>query len=249
MEKENYLLVTGASSGIGKAIALKLSEHYNVVISGRNIERLSETQQRSSNCHKVLIWQYDLEKIDSLEKDLTDYISENNISISGFIHCAGYMKLLPLKMITPAYFQSSLNINLISASLITKTLTSKKANQAALNNVVFISSNISNYGAKAMSVYGATKGGLDSLMRCLAVELAPKVRVNSVLPGAVKTEMTALIYDNKEIIDRINDTYPLGLGTPNDICGVVSFLLSDEARWITGQQFTVDGGRTINITG
>jgi NAD(P)-dependent dehydrogenase (short-subunit alcohol dehydrogenase family) len=141
------------------------------------------------------------------------------------------------------------NTNVISASLIVKTLISKKINISALNNVVFISSNISNMGAKAMSIYGSTKGALDSLMRCLAIELAPKVRVNSVLPGGVKTEMTASIYENKELIDRMEATYPLGFGYPEDIYEAVNFLLSDKSRWITGQQFTVDGGRTINITG
>jgi NAD(P)-dependent dehydrogenase (short-subunit alcohol dehydrogenase family) len=100
-----------------------------------------------------------------------------------------------------------------------------------------------------MSIYGSTKGALDSLMRCLAIELAPKVRVNSVLPGGVKTEMTASIYENKELIDRMEATYPLGFGYPEDIYEAVNFLLSDKSRWITGQQFTVDGGRTINITG
>ena len=86
-------------------------------------------------------------------------------------------------------------------------------------------------------------------MRCLAVELAPNVRVNSVLPGAIQTEMTGNIFENKEVLDRMAQMYPLGVGKPHDIFEMVEFLLSEKSRWITGQQFTVDGGRTINISG
>ena len=86
-------------------------------------------------------------------------------------------------------------------------------------------------------------------MRSLAMELAPEVRINSVLPGGVRTRMTEHMYEDEELINRMAATYPLGLGDVNDIYHAVRFLLSDEARWITGQQITVDGGRTINVTG
>ena len=79
--------------------------------------------------------------------------------------------------------------------------------------------------------------------------LAPNVRINSVLPGAVQTQMTQSIFENEEVAKRMLVTYPLGLGRPEDVYNAVSFLLSDKARWITGQQLVVDGGRIINITG
>jgi NAD(P)-dependent dehydrogenase (short-subunit alcohol dehydrogenase family) len=103
-------------------------------------------------------------------------------------------------------------------------------------------------GAKGMSAYGASKGAIDTLMRCLAVELAPKVRLNSILPGAIPTEMTQAIFDNEQVRKRMAETYPLGIGEALDICYMAEFLLSEKAKWITGQQFTVDGGRSINIT-
>ena len=86
-------------------------------------------------------------------------------------------------------------------------------------------------------------------MRCLAVELAPNVRVNSVLPGAVRTRMTEGIFANAEVVERMKGQYPLGLGNPANIADAVAFLLSEKASWITGQQVTVDGGATIDITG
>ena len=159
------------------------------------------------------------------------------------------MKLVPLKMISTDIINSTFATNLFSPSIILKVLSNRKINNSALSSVVFISSNISNFGAKAFSLYGASKAGLDGLMRNLAVELAPKVRINSVLPGAVRTDMTESIFNNVDTIKRMESTYPLGLGNIQDIYGIVEFLLSEKARWITGQQFTVDGGRTINISG
>lgn len=159
------------------------------------------------------------------------------------------MKLIPLKMITVNFFQTTFNVNVISAAIIAKILNKKKINGDKLKNIVLVSSNISNYGAKASSAYGASKSATDGLMRCLAIEMAPAVRVNSVLPGGVETSMTKQIYENTELINRMVATCPLGAGTAKDICGTVKFLLSNDSRWITGQQITIDGGRTVNITG
>ena len=86
-------------------------------------------------------------------------------------------------------------------------------------------------------------------MKSLAMELAPNIRVNSVLPGAVRTSLTEHIFEEEALINRMKETYPLDLGSTIDIYEAVKFLLSNESRWITGQQIYVDGGRTVNITG
>lgn len=249
MENRSYILITGASSGIGKVIAKRLSERYNVILNGRNEESLRTVLCDCDKAGSHLIWVADLADSNSLEDSLKNIIEAENITVSYFVHCAGFMKMLPLKLISVANLYATFDTNVFSAALIVKVLTSKKVNKASLRSVVFISSNISNRGAKAFSSYAASKGALDALMRCLAIELAPNVRINSVLPGAVQTQMTQSIFDNEEVAKRMLATYPLGLGKPEDIYNAVSFLLSDEARWITGQQVVVDGGRTINITG
>jgi NAD(P)-dependent dehydrogenase (short-subunit alcohol dehydrogenase family) len=247
--KSKYVLITGASSGIGRQIAVYLSKSNNVILHGRDLERLNQVLIECDKNQNHKIWSQDLNDIYEIENSLSQFIHNEQIELKGFVHCAGYMKMAPLKMSTAQLLSTTLNANIISASLITKVLTSNKHNTNALKSVVFISSNLSDRGAKAMSAYGASKGALDTLMRCLAVELAPKIRLNSILPGAVETEMTKSIFENEEVRKRMNETYPLGIGEPLDICYMAEFLLSDKSKWITGQQFTVDGGRSINITG
>lgn len=243
------ILITGASSGMGREMAVQFSEQYDVIICGRDADRLEQTKKMCHSNGRHIIWQYDLGKIDGVEESLTQFLVGKNLTVSYFVHSAGFMKTVPLKMVSVGLFQASFNVNVIAAAMISKVLIKKKINQGALKSIVIISSNISNFGAKAFSAYAASKSASDGLMRCLAVELAPAVRVNSVLPGGVRTAMTEQMYEDEELIHRMELSYPLGLGSVTDICNAVDFLLSDKARWVTGQQFTVDGGRTINITG
>lgn len=246
MEKE-YVLITGSSSGMGEQIAMDLSSQYNIVLNGRDKERLTNVKEK---CHEGnhLIWNYDLSNVGELELSVQNLLKENGIHVTYFVHCAGFMKQYPLKIVNQAVFAESFNVNVISAALITKVFSSKRFNDKALKSAVFISSIISNFGAKAFSVYGSAKSALDGLMHSLAVELAPGIRINSVLPGGIRTPMTEYIYQDNEMINRMVSTYPLGLGNVSEISDTVQFLLSDKSRWITGQQIIVDGGRTINIT-
>lgn len=241
-----YILVTGASSGVGRELAIYLSKNHQVILNGRNEERLLETKNRCEI--EPLIWPYDLGNTVNLEAALTDFIKEKEISVESFVHCAGLMKMVPARAINIETLISTYGVNVFAPALITKTLAARKVNGRELKSVVFISSNISNRGAAAFSAYGSSKAALDGLMRNLSVELAPNVRINSILPGGMITEMTKEIFADEEKKAEFEKNYPLGVGTPADIAPTVEFLLSDNARWITGQQFTVDGGRTIDIT-
>ena len=87
------------------------------------------------------------------------------------------------------------------------------------------------------------KASLLGWMKSLAVELAPRVRVNAVLPGGIRTKTTSFIYDMQEAPDP---RYLLGEGRKTDVSDMVDFLLSDKSRWVTGQSFVVDGGLTIH---
>ncbi len=247
MEK-GFLLVTGASSGMGEEIAVSLSSTYNILLGGRDKDRLKAVREKCAEGRHIT-WAYDLSNVENLEASLSQLISREGIKVTHFVHCAGNMKMYPLRMLQAPLFDAAFHVNVVSAALIMKVLTGKRGNDRSLRSAVFISSNISNFGAKAFSVYGASKAALDGLMRSLAVELAPGVRVNSVLPGGVHTRMTDAMYQDQALIDRMAATYPLGLGDVTNVRDAVAFLLSDRAAWITGQQLTVDGGRTVNITG
>lgn len=248
MSKEQYILVTGASSGIGSFIVKSLSKNYNVVVHGRDINKINLVIEGCENPKNQLAFVADLQQLDELETILSKFISEQNILISGFVHCAGYMNMIPVKMTSVDKILKTFSTNLFSAAIIVKVLLQRNINSGALKNIIFISSNISNFGAKAFSLYSASKAGLDGLMRSMAVELAPKIRVNSILPGAIHTPMTNAIFQDNEKSKFMLSTYPLGEGYPEDISNMVDFLISDKAKWISGQQFTVDGGRSINIS-
>ncbi len=248
MESKNYILITGASSGIGEHIAIRLSKNYNLIVNGRNDESLSKVLEVCANKENHLKWIHDLDKVEEIETSLREVINSSTALVEGFVHCAGFLKMLPLKSITIGHLQQTMNVNFNAAVVIIKTLISKKINDSNLRNVVFISSTASIRGAKAFNVYSGAKGALDALMRSLAVELAPKVRLNSILPGAIQTKMTEHMFNDKELLEKMTKDYPLGLGTPPDIFEMVDFLLSAKSKWITGQQFVVDGGRSINVS-
>lgn len=241
------ILVTGASSGIGETSAICLSKRYKLILCGRDKYRLESTLKRCCGSGH-LIWQYDFTHPESIESSLSEFIVNNGVTIFGLVHCAGMIKYIPVKMFSCNEFEIIYRVNVFSAAMLLKTLVSKKHNQSALRSVVFISSNISNFGAKAHALYGSSKAALDGLMRSAAIELAPKVKINSILPGGVRTSMTQSIFENADTVKKMESAYPLGLGTTEDISNVIEFLISDKNTWLTGQQIIVDGGRTINLS-
>lgn len=243
-----YTLVTGASSGVGREIAIYLSQNKKLILNGRNIGRLEETRSLCKNKENVLLWPFDLSDYRNIETNISDLIKEKNIFVNSYVHCAGVIGMCPLRSVNPDVVESVFSVNVFSAEMIVKVLSSKKINNKCLKSAVFISSNISNRGAVAFSVYGASKAALDGVMRNLSIELAPNTRVNSILPGGMITEMTKGMYEDPEFKKSCEKTHPLGIGTPADIAPMVEFLLSENARWITGQQIVIDGGRTIDLS-
>lgn len=243
-----FLLVTGASSGIGRAMAVALSDRYRLILNGRDPARLEETRQACRTPDDHLSWARDLADVTTLADALAGFLAEHRAPVAGFVHCAAILKVLPLRSIGIAHAQEVMNTNVLAAMEIVRVLTRKAVNAKTLNSVVFISSIAAQFGAKGFAAYCASKAALDGLMKALAVELGPQVRVNSVLPGGVRTPMTDAMFDDPVTAERLTRNYPLGVGLPSDIADAVAFLLSPEARWITGHQMVVDGGRSANIS-
>lgn len=246
--RKGHLLISGASSGIGRRLAISLSLRYDLILNGRDLARLEETKRSCHSTAEVSIWRYDLKDITGIAKSLSQFLQALDRPVTAFIHCAAIFKILALRSHSLEYIQEVMNVNCLSAIEISKILLDKKQNNKMLRNMVLISSIASQFGAKGLAAYAASKGALDAWMKSAAIELAPSVRVNSVLPGAIYTEMTKDIFDDPEVEGRLKRDYPLGFGQPEDIINAVEFLISEKSRWITGQQMIIDGGRTVNIT-
>lgn len=133
-----FVLVTGASSGIGRETAISLSADYDVILGGRNRARLEETLAACNPAHNVLIWEYNLANAEGIEANLRDFIENYNIKINKLVYCAGMMKMLPLKSLSVNDFRQILEVNTISAAMLVKFLCGRRYNQSALDNVVFI---------------------------------------------------------------------------------------------------------------
>jgi len=239
-----FTLITGASSGIGERCAIEHSQNRRIILSGRNYEKLDVVRQKCYNPDNHLIWCEDLanNRMDIFQS-LNSFIVKFDIVIESFIHCAGVTKILPIRNFTIQYIDEIFNTNIFSAIEILRVLL-KKDNKGSLTNIIFISGLWSIRGDKGNSIYAASKGAINSLVCSLAQELAPKVRVNAILPGAVVTPMTESLLLNSELGQMISKDYPLGLGAIEDIVNYILFLLSDKSRWVTGQNIVIDGGRS-----
>lgn len=241
---KNYILISGASSDIGTKIAISLSKKYNIIIHGTDLKKLNKIKKECSNKNKKIIWKCDFRKITNINSFSKNFFFK--YKIFGFIHCSGKFYLKPTRLIKNNELKDVWNINYFSCLDIIKRLVSLP-NKKFLKKVIFISSNISGFGSKGTTVYNATKAALDASMKSLAVEFAPNIQFNSVLPGTIKTKMISEnipSYDEKIIIKK----YPTGFGKPKNISDICEFLISQKSNWITGQQIIVDGGRSVNLT-
>lgn len=240
---DSFILITGATSGLGLSFARRMSQDRNVLLIGRNEDKLRSAVSSCSGNGKVLPLRCDLDKdIKDVSQLLSDFIQSNGITIDSFVHFAGVTRILPIRRFPLSDVLSIFNTNFFSAVEIIKTLLSR-ANKKALKDIVLISALWSIRGDKANSIYAASKGAINSLVFSLAKELAP-IRINAVSPGGIDTPMTHELMQS-EWSKAQEKEYPLGYGKIDDVLNAVEFLLSDKSSWITGQNMSVDGGRSI----
>lgn len=237
------ILITGASSGIGRATAIECSKlGANVIISGRNEERLAETRNS-------LICQSGQEHM-SIIADLTDEIQTTKLvesidSIDGVVNNAGVNRIKPIHFIKMEDLDYIFHSNTFSSVTLTKMLVKKKKIKNG-GSIVFTSSVSAFYNAPGRALYASSKSALTSFMRSFAIELAEKnIRANAVHPGMIETNFIKENLSEEDLKKNISE-YPLKrFGKPEEIAWAIIYLLSDASSWVTGTSMIVDGGFMI----
>jgi NAD(P)-dependent dehydrogenase (short-subunit alcohol dehydrogenase family) len=240
------ILITGASSGIGRSCAVQCSKMgASLLLMGRNVDELNRTVSELQPGTKVEMIVADFSKMVDLELVIAEKILTIG-KIAGFIHCAGVEKTLPLKKQTSEVFQSIFDINVFAGFELAKIISLKKY-KAEKASFVFIASVAGMVGESGKTIYSASKGAVISGARSMSMELARSdIRVNSISPAMVKTPILEKMFDGigEEATQNIIKKHPLGIGEPEDVANACVFLLSDAAKWITGTNLVVDGGYT-----
>ena len=240
------ILITGASSGIGRSCAVQCSKMgASLLLMGRNVDELNRTVSELQPGTKVEMIVADFSKMVDLELVIAEKILTIG-KIAGFIHCAGVEKTLPLKKQTSEVFQSIFDINVFAGFELAKIISLKKY-KAEKASFVFIASVAGMVGESGKTIYSASKGAVISGARSMSMELARSdIRVNSISPAMVKTPILEKMFDGigEDATQNIIKKHPLGIGEPEDVANACVFLLSDAAKWITGTNLVVDGGYT-----
>jgi NAD(P)-dependent dehydrogenase (short-subunit alcohol dehydrogenase family) len=239
---EKTILITGASSGIGRAVAIESSKMgANIVLTARNEERLKETLSQMEGAGHIVIVT-DLEN----EEERNQLIDKSPV-LDGLVNCAGIQKILPFQFINAKALDNIMKVNFFAPSLISAKLVKEKK-FSKNSSIVFISSiaGVMCVGAGG-SMYAASKGAINGIMKNMALDLASKgIRVNSVNPGMVETH---ILDDGAIAPEQLEDDkkhYPMKrYGKPEEIAFLTIYLLSDASNWVTGSSIVIDGGYTL----
>jgi len=239
-QKKEFILVIGAGSGIGKAIAEQLiTLKEDIVIADINLNKWDSSQIKN-----VLHYQLNVTNEESINIMIEHFRTED-IKINGLVYTVGKAVTLPLNSIKTETYKELIELNTMSFfNLISKLATQQLfSDQGA--SIVVISSIVGQYGARGKIAYGLTKGAIDSGIKSLALEMASNnIKVNAIAPGTVQTEMLDKLISSigEEAVKKMLLDYPLGLGYPQDISDLAVFLLSKQSKWVTGSIITIDGG-------
>ena len=236
------ILVTGASSGIGRGAAIECARMgATLVLTARNEIRLKETLSLlEGENHKIIV-------CDLNDRKAIDNLVDSIPTVDGILNNAGFTITKPIQYIENEYFQQIMQVNTIAPILLLKDILKKKKLRRG-GSVVFTSS-IAGIGRMSVgnTMYGSSKGALSAFVQGAAKELAKKgIRVNAVCPAMVESHIMDAGVITKEQVEETKKLYPLGrFGTPEDVARSMVFLLSDASAWITGINLVVDGGRTL----
>ena len=246
--ENEVIYITGASAGIGYATAeLCLSYGAIVVITGRNVDNLDKANQELLKISsKVISHNVDV----SNESEIVDSLQEIYTSfgkVDGLINNAPSIHTGKIIDLDLDAWRTNFKANLDAVFLATKTVLPWMQN-AKKGAIVNVASVVGLKGVAYMSAYGAAKAGLINFTRATAVEAAPHVRVNCIIPGAVLTPATKRAIPDDELMEATINTIPLKrIAKPIELAKPITFLLSSDASFITGASLVVDGGKTADL--
>ena len=243
--KNKNIVITGASSGIGRQCAISCSQMgANVVLIARNEQRLKETYQKLAPGNHLFFCQ-DVTEYKTLKDIVNDAVLKVG-QLAGFVHSAGIEITLPARSMDAKKYEQLFATNVISGFEIAKIISNKKFINPQRASFVFIASITGILGVKGLVGYSSSKGALIAGARSLSLELAARnITVNYISPGLILTDLMKKFFSklaNDQLEKRLQ-SYPLGMGQTEDVANACVFLLSDAAKWITGTNLVVDGGR------
>lgn len=244
--QDKVALVTGASKGIGAAVASELADRgASVVLVARGAEGLQQRAEAIQAAGGTAVVMPCNVTDDQAVPEMVRSVGDRFGQIDLLVNSAGMMLWSPLAVLDEDEARSLLDLNVFGTWFLVRCCAHLLPKGSG--SVVNISSAAGLQGTSGLSAYSASKGAVIAMTRSLAKELAPRrVRVNAVAPGIVMTESSRLRFNilSKEQIAALEDQHPLGFGTPQDVAKAVAFLGSQQAKWITGHTLVVDGGLT-----
>jgi NAD(P)-dependent dehydrogenase (short-subunit alcohol dehydrogenase family) len=239
--QDQRFVVTGASSGLGRSIALLLNDLGATVVGiGRNRQRLDALREQARRPENMFVETRDLAADIS---ELPDYVTSLRAKygkLQGLVYSAGVLQYEPLQSLDHTAISQLFAVNYFGPIFFAKGFADRRNNNGKGSAMVFISSLAALTCDRGMIAYSGTKAALAASAKCISRELAPRgIRVLSLMPGIVRTEMEK---QAERIGGNSQLSIPLGLGEPEDIAAITAFLLSDKAKWITSQNLVIDGG-------